>query len=464
MLTLTLAEIAKATNGTLHDVPDPHLLVTGTSASDSREVGPGGLFVAVTGARVDGHDFVPQAMDAGAVCVLASRPVGAPAVIVPDVKAALGQIAQYALDRTPGMQIVALTGSAGKTTTKDLMAQVLSQHGKTAATPGSFNTEIGLPLTVLRADDATRYLVLEMGARHKGDIAYLASLTPPRIGVVLNVGSAHVGEFGSREAIAEAKGELVAALPPGSEGGFAILNADDDLVVGMASRTRADVITYGTGEASIRATDVTSRAGRAAFTLHTPDGSAPVSLRLLGTHQVHNALAVAATAHVLGMPTSDIAAALTAAEPVSAGRLQVVERGDGVTIINDAFNANSESMAAGLKTLAALADGRRKVAVLGEMKELGDTARRAHEAVGQLVGDLGVDILVTVGDGPEMAALADAARNRSASLRVEAAADPDALLVLLGGVLTTGDIVLIKASRSVGLERFADRLKEAVPE
>jgi UDP-N-acetylmuramoyl-tripeptide--D-alanyl-D-alanine ligase len=257
VITLTLKEIADATGGTLHDAPDPQMRVTGRSASDSREVGPGGMFVAVAGARVDGHDFVDQAVTTGATCVLATRPVGVPAVVVPDVTAALGRLAQHVLTRT-GAQVIALTGSAGKTSTKDLLAQVL-------------------PLTVMRAAESTRYLVLEMGARHLGDIAYLASLTPPQIGVVLNVGSAHVGEFGSREAIATAKGELVESLPPADQGGVAVLNADDELVAAMATRTTAAVVTYGTGEsADIRATGIQVTAGRASFTLHTPDGSAPI--------------------------------------------------------------------------------------------------------------------------------------------------------------------------------------------
>ncbi|WP_330481439.1 UDP-N-acetylmuramoyl-tripeptide--D-alanyl-D-alanine ligase [Streptomyces sp. NBC_00724] len=462
MITLTLAEIADATGGTLHDAPDPQLRITGRSASDSREVGPGGMFVAVAGARVDGHDFVDQAVATGASCVLATRPVGVPAVVVPDVTAALGRLAQHVLTRT-GAQIIALTGSAGKTSTKDLLAQVLAHHGETVATPGSFNTEIGLPLTVMRAAESTRYLVLEMGARHQGDIAYLASLTPPQIGVVLNVGSAHVGEFGGREAIAMAKGELVESLPPAAEGGVAVLNADDELVAAMATRTTATVVMYGTGKsADIRATGVEVSVGRASFVLHTPGGQAPVRLRLLGTHQVHNALAVAAAVHALGMDTDKIAEALSAAEPVSAGRLQVLERGDGVTIINDAFNANSESMRAGLETLIAVAGDRRTVAVLGEMKELGETAKAAHAEVGRLVGDLGIDVLVTVGPTDEMTALADAARPFS-PLRIESADDPDVLLPLLNRLLKSGDVVLVKASKSVGLEKFANILHAEVP-
>jgi UDP-N-acetylmuramoyl-tripeptide--D-alanyl-D-alanine ligase len=456
LITLTLAEIAAATGGTLHDAPDPLMRVTGRSASDSRDVGPGGMFVAVTGARVDGHDFVDTAMAAGATCVLASRPVGVPAVVVSDVTVALGRIAQHVLTRT-GAQIVALTGSAGKTTAKDLLAQVLARHGETVATPGSFNTEIGLPLTVMRAGESTCYLVLEMGARHQGDIAYLATLTPPSIGIVLNVGSAHVGEFGSREAIATAKSELVQALPASADGGVAILNADDDLVAAMAQRTSARVVSYGTADtADVRATDIRLTAGRASFVLHTPQGSAPVSLRLLGVHQVHNALAVAAASHVLGMDTPQICEALSAAEPVSAARLEVLERADGVTIVNDAFNANSESMRAGLETLASLAQGRRMIAVLGTMRELGDTATTAHQAVGRLVGDLGIEVLVTVGTTGEVAALAEAARAHSHAPHIESAADPDVLLPLLNGLLKSGDVVLIKASRSVGLEKFAD--------
>jgi UDP-N-acetylmuramoyl-tripeptide--D-alanyl-D-alanine ligase len=439
--------------------------VNGQSHSDSRYVGPGGLFVAVTGAKVDGHDYVPQAMAAGAACVLAARPVGAPAVVVDDVQAALGRLAQYALTRTAGARIVALTGSAGKTTTKDLLRQVLARHGETVATPGSFNTEIGLPLTVLSADETTRYLVLEMGARHKGDIAYLATLTPPRTGIVLNVGSAHVGEFGGREAIAEAKSELVQALPTAADGGVAILNADDDLVAAMAGRTSAAVVTYGTADsADIRATDIGLDAGRASFTLHTPGGSAPVTLRLLGAHQVHNALAVAAAVHTLGMATDKIAEALSAAAPVSAGRLEVLERPDGVTIVNDAFNANSESMRAGLSTLVSLAQDRRKIAVLGQMMELGDTARAAHEEIGRLVGTLGIDVLVGVGDNENMAVLTEAARRSPAApRRIESADGPDTLLPLLDTLLTPGDIVMIKASRSVGLEKFADTLQAEVP-
>ncbi len=458
MIVLSLAEIAAVTGGTLTDAPDPHACVTGPAASDSRQVTPGGMFAAIGGARVDGHDFAAQAFNAGAACVLASRPVGGPAVIVPDVTAALGQLAQHALGRIKDVTVIALTGSAGKTTTKDILAQVLARHGAAVATPGSFNTEIGLPLTVLRADETTRYLVLEMGARHAGDIRYLTTLTPPRVGIVLNVGSAHLGEFGTRQAIGQAKAELVQALPEAADGGIAVLNADDDIVAGMANCTTAAVITYGTGPADIRAAGIHLIDGAARFTLHTPSGSAPVVLRVLGAHQVHNALAAAAAAHAVDMDTGSIAAALSSAEPRSPGRLQILQADGGITIINDAFNANPESTAAGLRSLACYAGPRRTVAVLGEMRELGPAAEAAHRDTGRLAADLGIDILVTVGHGL-MDSLADAARTSPAPPVIHAADDPDDLLPLLRRLLQPGDVVLIKASRSVGLESFAATLQ-----
>jgi UDP-N-acetylmuramoyl-tripeptide--D-alanyl-D-alanine ligase len=462
MIVLSLAEIAAVTSGTLTDAPDPHACVTSPAVSDSRQVAPGGLFAAISGAHVDGHDFAAQALAAGAACVLASRPVSGLAVLVPDVTAALGQLARHALSRMKDVTVVALTGSAGKTTTKDLLAQVLARYGATVATPGSFNTEIGLPLTVLRAEETTRYLVLEMGARHAGDIRYLTTLTPPRVGIVLNVGSAHLGEFGSRQAIGQAKAELVQALPDAADGGIAILNADDDIVAGMTRDTTAAVITYGTGQAGIRATDIHLIDGAARFTLHTPSGSAPVTLRLLGEHQVHNALAAAAAAHALDMDTSAIAAALSAAEPHSPGRLQVLQRPDGITIINDAFNANPESTAAGLRSLTCYAGTRRTIAVLGEMRELGPAAEAAHRDTGRLTADLGIDILVTVGHGL-MDVLAEAARTSPAPPAIHTAENPDDLLPMLLRLLQPGDVVFIKASRSVGLENFAATLQEDDP-
>lgn len=456
MIPLTFGEVAAITGGALHDAPDPLAQLTGAPACDSRQVTPGGIFAAVRGARADGHDFAAAALAAGAACVLASRPVGGPAVVVPDVTAALGALARHVLSRASSATVIALTGSAGKTTTKDMLRHVLSQHGPTVASPGSFNTEIGLPLTVLQADETTRYLVLEMGARHIGDIRRLTILTPPQIGIVLNIGSAHIGEFGSRDAIAQAKAELVEALPDASSGGIAILNADDPLVAAMTARTTALTISYGTGQAHVRATSIKICDGRASFTLHTPAGSAPVNLRLLGAHQVHNALAAAATAHSAGMDTTQIAAALTTAEP-SPGRLQILELPGNITIINDAFNANPESMAAGLRSFASFSTNRRKIAVLGEMRELGPAATTAHHAIGKLVAELGIDLLVTVGHG-HADDIARAARSSATPPLTQTADTPEALHAELPDVLKPDDVIFIKASRSVGLEHFAATL------
>jgi UDP-N-acetylmuramoyl-tripeptide--D-alanyl-D-alanine ligase len=295
-----------------------------------------------------------------------------------------------------------------------------------------------------------------MGTRHAGDIRYLTSLTPPRIGVVLNVGSAHLGEFGSREAIGRAKAELVQALPAGADGGVAVLNADDPIVAGMAAQTSADVITFGTGHADVRAEDITLTSGHPSFTLRTPAGAAAqVRLRLLGAHQVSNALAAAATACTLGLDTAQVAEALSSAEP-SPSRLQVIETPSGITVINDAFNANPESMAAGLRAFASYSDTRRKVAVLGEMRELGPAAEESHRAIGHLAARLGISLLVAVGDGP-VSALARAAAGSPAPPAIHVAPTVEALTAELPGLLRPGDVVFIKASRSIGLEDFRPR-------
>ncbi|MFE1784699.1 UDP-N-acetylmuramoyl-tripeptide--D-alanyl-D-alanine ligase, partial [Streptomyces sp. NPDC059506] len=382
MIALSLGEIAEITGGTPHDMPDPRVQVTGPVVIDSREVRPGSLFVAFVGERADGHDFAAGAVAAGAAGVLASRPVGVPAVVVDDVVAALGALARHVVARL-GTPLVALTGSSGKTSTKDLIAQVLEHLGPTVFTPGSLNNEIGLPLTALRADDSTRHLVLEMGARGKGHIRYLTGLTPPRIGVVLNVGTAHVGEFGGRDAIAEAKGELVEALPAD---GLAVLNADDPLVRAMASRTKARTVLFGeAADAEVRAEDVhLDDLGRPAFTLRTPTGCASVTLRLYGEHHVSNALAAAAVARELGMPVDRIATALSEAGTLSRWRMEVTERADGVTVVNDAYNANPESVRAALRALVAMGRGRRTWAVLGEMAELGEVNPPPHHPGGRI--------------------------------------------------------------------------------
>ncbi|NUK05017.1 UDP-N-acetylmuramoyl-tripeptide--D-alanyl-D-alanine ligase [Streptomyces lunaelactis] len=462
MIALSLAEIAEIVGGQSYDIPDPAVRVTGPVVIDSRAVRPGSLFAAFAGEHVDGHDYAQSAVAAGAAAVLATRPVGVPAIVVPDVTAALGALARTIVERL-GTTAVALTGSSGKTSTKDLIAQLLERKGPTVYPAGNLNNEIGLPLTALRAVEDTEHLVLEMGARYIGDIRYLSGLVPPKVSLVLNVGTAHIGEFGGREQIAEAKGEIVECLP---EDGVAVLNADDPLVRAMSSRTKARVVLFGeAADADVRAENVRlTEHGQPAFTLHTPTGCSDVTMRLYGEHHVSNALAAAAVAHELGMSVDEIALALSEAGTLSRWRMEVTERPDGVTIVNDAYNANPESMRAALRALAAMGRGRRTWAVLGQMAELGDEALAEHDAVGRLAVRLNVSKLVAVG-GREASWLQLGAYNEGSwgeeSVHVS---DAQAAVDLLRSELRPGDVVLVKASRSVGLERVAQALLENTTE
>jgi UDP-N-acetylmuramoyl-tripeptide--D-alanyl-D-alanine ligase len=460
LIPLSLARIAEITRGRL-DGASPETVVGGPVVIDSRQAGPGALFAALPGERVDGHDFAAQAVGAGAVAVLAQREVGAPAIVVDDVLEAMGALARAVVDRLPGVTVIGMTGSAGKTSTKDLLAHLASRLGPTIAPPGSYNNEIGHPLTVLRAAEDTRYLVLEMGARGLGHITRLTRIAPPDIGIVLNVGSAHIGEFGSRDVVAKAKGELVEALSPQ---GTAVLNADDPLVRTMAARTRAEIVTFGRSpDATVRATgESLDDAGRSRFTLVTPEGSASVRLRLHGAHAVANALAAAAAARRLGMPVADIAEALSEAEPVSRWRMEVTERADGVTVVNDAYNANPESVRAALDTVVHMARGGRAFAVLGGMAELGASTVSEHEKIGAYAARGGLAGLVAVGE--TAAAVLKGAEQvgtwTGERVQVE---DVGAAVAALGERLRPGDVVLIKGSRVAGLERVAQAVLSAAP-
>jgi len=455
VIPLTLAQIAEITGGQLSG--EPAAVVTGEVVIDSRRAGPGGLFAAVAGERADGHDFASAAVAAGAVAVLATRPVPVPSVLVADVPAALAALARFVADSLPAAAIAGLTGSSGKTTTKDLAAQLIERLGPTIAPAGSFNNEFGLPLTVLRADAATRYLVLELSARGPGHIAYLCRIAPPRYGVVLNVGHAHAGEFGGLDQVAEAKGELVEALPAD---GVAILNADDPRVLAMAARTAARVVTVGVDDraALIRATDVRlDDLGRPSFTLLTPEGPAAITLRLHGAHIVPDAVAAAALARELGLGLADIADGLCAAVARSRWRMEVHRRRDGVTVINDAYNANPESVAAALRALRHLAQDGRGFAVLGHMAELGGTSRASHEDVGELAAQADLAGVIAVGD-EAAPILAGARRVRSWTGEALAVPDGAAALDALSNQLKPGDVVLVKASRAAHLEGVAEAL------
>ncbi|WIM98133.1 UDP-N-acetylmuramoyl-tripeptide--D-alanyl-D-alanine ligase [Actinoplanes oblitus] len=444
MISLSLAEIAGITGGRLVNT-DGSETVTGGVEYDSRKVGPGGLFVAFAGEKVDGHEFGPRVVEAGAAGVLGTRDAGVPGVVVEDQLAALATLASAVLARLPELTVVGLTGSSGKTTTKDYIGQLLSRLGPTVALPGSLNNELGFPYTVLQADEKTRFLVLEMGARGIGHIRYLTGIARPSIGVVLNVGAAHIGEFGSVEGTAQAKGELVEALP---ESGVAVLNADDPRVSAMASRTVARVVQVGEGDsAGVRATDVTlDSMGRASFVLESGGESGRVRLGVAGRHQVANSLAAAAVALTAGMAFDELIVALGEVGIVSGRRMDVVQRPDGVTLIDDSYNANPSSTAAALHALAAMGAGRRTTAVLGYMAELGEHEVSGHAEVGRLAAELGVDRLIAVAENarPILDGAAEVGAWRGTA---RFAADQAAAIEILRNDLRADDVVLVKGSR-----------------
>ncbi|MFH8980644.1 UDP-N-acetylmuramoyl-tripeptide--D-alanyl-D-alanine ligase [Streptomyces varsoviensis] len=427
---------------------DSAVTVTAPAVLDGRRAEPGGLFVALAGDRADGHDYAGQAGRAGAVAVLGSRPTPLPTVVVEDVRAALQALAAHAVARLRDrLTVVGLTGSQGKTSTKDLLTAVLADAAPTTATIGSLNNELGVPLTMLRAERGTRYLVLEMGARRIGDIAALTGLVAPDIGVVLNVGQAHLGEFGSRGAIARTKGEMVAGLAPG---GTAVLNADDPRVTAMRALTDGPVVTFGRARhADVRVRDLAlDRFGRPSFTLRTADASAHVALPLIGAHQALNASAAAAAGLAAGVPLEAAAAALGTAS-LSRWRMEPHRLAGGATLLDDSYNANPDSARAALDALAAI-EGERRIAVLGEMLELGERSAAEHRALGAYAAAR-ADLVVTVGPGGRP--IADGAGVRAVPL-----ADNAAAADWLRPRLAPGDVILVKASRGARLDEVAAAL------
>jgi UDP-N-acetylmuramoyl-tripeptide--D-alanyl-D-alanine ligase len=446
MIPLSLNQIAAIVGGVVEG--DGAVTVTAPTVLDGRLAEPGALFAAFTGEQSDGHDYAGQAGRAGAVAVLGSRPTPLPTVVVKDTQAALRALAAYVAVRLRDRLTVAgLTGSQGKTSTKDLLAAVLSSTGPTTATIGSLNNELGVPLTILRADPTTRFLVLEMGARRIGDIAALTGLVAPDIAVVLNVGQAHLGKFGSRAAIARAKGELVEGLAPG---GTAVLNADDPRVAAMRPLTGGPVLTFGLAEhADVRVTGLTlDRLARPSFTLQAAGASATVTLPLTGAHQAVNAAAAAAAGLAAGVPL-DVATAALATASLSRWRLELRELAVGATLLNDSFNANPDSARTALDALAAI-EGRRRIAVLGEMLELGDDSEAEHRAVGEYAASR-ADVVAAVGEGAQP--IADGAGLRAVTL-----AGNEAAVDWLRGQLAAGDVVLVKASREARLDEVAAAL------
>lgn len=461
MIPLSVAQVSEIVGATADRIADPGAIVTGPVVIDSRQARPGSLFAALPGTRADGHDFAADAAAAGAAAALVTRPVGVPALIVPDVLAALAALARAVVDRLPGLTIAAITGSAGKTTTKDLAAQLIESLGPTVSPKNSYNNEQGHPLTVLRVTEQTRYLVAEMSARGPGHIAELCRISPPRLGAVLCVGHAHAGVFGSIDDVARAKAELPEALPAD---GVAVLNADDARVAAMADRTAARLVTFGQAPgADYRAAGVAvDEAGRPGFTLVTGAGSAPVQLRLHGEHNVANALAAAALASQLGMDVADIAAGLSAATARSRWRMEVTRRPDGVTVVNDAYNANPEAVSAALSAVAAMAGSGRAFAVLGYMTELGADAEELHEEAGRQAARVGLAGLIVVGD-PAAPILTGAKAEPSWRGELLQVPDAESAVAAVGRLIRPGDVVLVKASRAANLQRVALALTGELP-
>jgi UDP-N-acetylmuramoyl-tripeptide--D-alanyl-D-alanine ligase len=456
MIALALRRIAEVVGGEVVGEDAP-VTVSGPVVIDGREAGPGSLFVAFVGERVDGHEHAAQAGANGAVAVLGSRATELPTVVVADTRRALQQLAAYVVEevrRAGTLTVVGLTGSQGKTSTKDLLGAVLADAAPTVATRGSFNNELGMPLTALRVERETRFLVLELGARGKGHIAELTGLVRPDIAVVLNVGQAHLGEFGSREAIAEAKSELVQALGPA---GTAVLNAGDERVAGMAPLADGRVVWFGdVAQADVRVEQLSlDRLGRPSFVLATPDGSAPVSLQVVGAHQALNAAAAAAAALAAGLGLEQVAASLSSVTGLSRWRMELRELPNGVLVLDDSYNANPESVRAAvdaLVTIGADPEVRRTVAVLGEMLELGDTSVDQHRAVGEYAAEHGVDRVLVIGEGAR-------GIHEGAGARSTLVPDNAAAVEWVREHVSEGDAVLFKASRGARLDEVASTLQ-----
>ena len=449
MIKLSAREISLIVNGSLHG--DENILVTQAPVFDSRKAKSGSLFLALVGENTDGHNYYSDAFANGAVLALTTKVIDQPCVLVSDVMQAVADLAKFARVQLTSLTVIGITGSQGKTTTKDLLNYILSSVGETVAPVGSFNNELGVPLTILECNEQTKYCIVEMGARHIGDISALCEIAKPKIGAVLKVGNAHIGEFGSREAIAQAKSELVSSL---GSGGIAVLGTYDQFTPAMKVADGVSVLTFGErSDCNVRAADVEIREGRPHFDLVTKSGRAAVGMRLVGLHQIPNALAAAAISSALGLSVDQIAGALSMAELASKWRMEIFEL-DGRLMINDSYNANPESMAAALRTLALFAQerGGSSWAVLGKMHELGPSENADHAAIGQLVSDLAIDHLLTV----SMPAYSQGVPVNSET-KVHELNDKNSVVTLLNQ-MQSGDVLLVKASRAEHFEEIAQEV------
>ena len=448
MIPLTISQISEVISGKI--VGDGNKLITGAAFFDSREIVSNGIFLALKGEHVDGHDFAINALKGGAGVVICTQESGDTCIVVPDVVEAVTKLAAHVRQMIPDMKVVAITGSHGKTTTKDLSKHLLSMMGATVAPRSSFNNDLGVPITILECTTDTKFCILEMGARNLGDISKLERTFLPDIGVVLGVGSAHIGVFGSREIIATAKSEMVKNLESSK---IAILGSYDDLTINMSNLTKAKVMTFGENSNNdVRATDVEIREGFAHFDLVTSFGRESVALRQAGRHQVANALAAAAIATALNLPIDKISAGLSTAESSSKWRMELHEVA-GRLIINDSYNANPESMFAALDVLRLFAQerGGRAWAFLGKMHELGDYSLAGHREVARKAIDLEIDHLVAVGTKDYQI------ESELGSTEILLVENIESAREIATGS-EAGDVILVKGSRAEGLEKLAELL------
>ena len=434
----------------------PETPIAGASI-DSRSVGSGELFVAIVGPNNDAHRFLPGAVERGAAALLVERidadtPTGAAVIEVDDTTRALGDLAAGHRGRFDG-PVVAITGSNGKTTTKEMCADILSMAAPCRRTPGNLNNRYGLPLTLLGRAQEDRSLVVELGMNHRGEIAQLAALARPTVGVLTNVGSAHIEHLGSREEIALEKGDLVAGL---AEDATAVLNTDDPFVAAQAQRTAARVVTFGTGsDADVRAREVAEREDGYAFVLQTPEGEVAVWVPGLGPTTVINALAASAAAQAAGASLTQVASGLAAYRPV-AGRLDRRELSGSIVLVDDTYNANPQSTEAALQLLAGMKEGR-ALFVFGDMGELGTASDAAHHEVGRLAASLGIDFLIALGE--QAGRVVDGALEAGmAADRAQTAKDHKDAGARANALLRDGDSVLVKGSRAMQMERVVEAI------
>jgi UDP-N-acetylmuramoyl-tripeptide--D-alanyl-D-alanine ligase len=469
MFDLTLGQVCEIVGGQL--VGNAATRVTGISI-DSRIAKLGDLFAAIVGERVVGNDFAAQAMENGAVASLASKSVAGDHILVPDspdtldpVVHAIAKLSTHVRSLMRGIEVIGITGSSGKTSTKDMIGQILSHAGVTHAPAGSLNNELGLPLTLLSAPSDVKYLVTEMGMRGLGHISHLCNLAKPTIGVITNVGQAHIGEGGSIEGIAKAKSELVSAIPAT---GVVVLNADDIRVIAMRTLTKATVFTYGFSEnADVRAENLQLSAnGSYTFDLVYKGERTPTSIPILGEHNVLNALAATAVGLAVGMAAQDIASALRTMRQKSKWRMEVHQLPGNLTIINDAYNANPESMTAALETLTAIQANGKTFAILGKMHELGDNSDEIHVQIANLASSLGVAEVIAVGNGAKAYGLAGLKSKPDSGNGFDSGTqnsvwlpDFDSACDYIVNQVNAGDILLFKASRAEKFEVLADQIE-----